>query len=337
MKPPAVLRPVWFELDDTRDRFLFCDAFIAFDHTFGRCLVLVTTYYPDVSFDFGEVVVTLDGSRLNQFEDLGRDEHEPMRAVVYPLAGHRDLPSHALEVRYAGQTVGARLSPERPPSRPVFTLATLFKDDFAQVETCYRHYKKQGVDRFLLFYNGLLSKLPRALFAAPEIVYGEWPFRYWLSDQQVAGKKQHHAQSMFLTMIRYRFLPQSSYLALVDLDEFLAVRGDPSTKVRDHIESLGEECLSARMYWAEVRRPKSPRPTDITHADLGHVWANPRHEGDARMKTIYRGDFGGLCGVHRPKEPARTEVCDMLALYHVTNAHHGRQSLISPDAVPVPL
>lgn len=341
MKPPTVMRPLSFELDDPRDRLLFSDAFIVDDSLAGRCLVFVSHWYPDLELDFGEVAITLDGERLNGFDEVGRDEHEPLRAIVFGLGHLPARPSHALEVTFEGQRLSARLTPERPSGRLPFALATLFKDDFETIETCYHHYKKQGVDRFFLFYNGLLSKLPRPLFTAPDIVYGEWPFRYWLHD---ASKKQHHAQAMFLTMARFRLLPQCSHLALVDLDELLAVPGEPGVTVREHVENMGEEAVSARMYWAEVRRPRDPRPRgpgpsplDLNPTDLSHVWANPSHEGNARMKTIYRNDFHGLCGVHTPKPPARAEVSEALALYHLVNTVHGRYDQITPDAAPVSL
>jgi len=335
------MRPVSFELAGLRDRFLFSDAFVVDDAYAGPRLVFVSTYYPDVGFDFAEALVTLDGVQLNLFDEIGRDEHEPMRAIVYGLGQLPVRAAHTLEVRFRGQTLSARLTPERPSGKTAFALATLFKDDWQTIETCYHHYKQQGVDRFYLFYNGLISKLSRPLFSAPEIVYGEWDFRYWLHDPT---KKQHHAQAMFLTMARFRLLPQCTYLALVDLDEFLAVPGEPGVTVREHVENVDAETLTARMYWAEVRRPQSQRPRaasapalDLNPADLSHVWANPRHEGDARMKTIYRNDFSGLCGVHKPKPPTDTEVSEALALYHLVNTVHGRHNQITPDATPVSL
>jgi len=76
-------------------------------------------------------------------------------------------------------------------------------------------------------------------------------------------------------------------------------------------------------------------PPQIKYADLGNLWANPDHEGDARMKTIYRGDYDGLSGVHRPKPPARTEISEELALYHIVNTVHGRYHQMTADAAPV--
>ncbi len=336
-------RPTPFELDGHDDRFLFSDVFIA-DSDAGRNLIFITTYYPDMEFDFGEVSVTLDRTRLSMFEDNGRDEHEPMRAIIFPIGRLPYQPSYNLEVQYRGQRVSARINNEPPPDERKFALATLFKDDFEQVETCYRYYKQQGVEHFYLFFNGRLSRLSKPLFSAPDITYGEWNFRYWID----AGAKQHHAQSMFLTLMRYRFLPRSSYLLLVDLDELMAVRGKNMT-LRDFVYRADEESITAPMYWAEVRNPNNATlrnarqsnlrgsTPNISLTDLEHLWANVGHEGEARTKTVYRGDYEGFCGVHRPKRPYDTNASNDLALYHLVNTTHGRYNMMKADAAPVKL
>ncbi len=336
-------RPVSFELDGHDDRFLFSDVFIA-DSDAGRNLIFISTYYPDMEFDFGEVAVTLDRTRLSLFEDNGRDEVEPMRAIIYPIGRLPYQASYNLEVQYRGQRVSMRINNEPPPDERKFALATLFKDDFEQVETCYRYYKQQGVEHFYLFFNGRLSRLSKPLFSAPDITYGEWNYRYWID----AGSKQHHAQSMFLTLMRYRFLPRSSYMALVDLDELMAVRGKNMT-LRDYIYQADEESVTAPMYWAEVRNPNNASlrnarqanlrgsTPNISLTDLEHLWANPSHEGEARTKTVYRGDYEGFCGVHRPKRPYDTNARDDLALYHLVNTTHGRYNMMKADAAQVKL
>ena len=65
--------PISFSLGQRGERFLFFDAFIkgmgnpsSLLPEGGR-LILVSTYYPDVMFDFSEVEVTLDGLRLERF------------------------------------------------------------------------------------------------------------------------------------------------------------------------------------------------------------------------------------------------------------------------------
>lgn len=371
---PSFIRALSFPLAGRRDRYLFSDAFITDDGD-GRRLVLVSTYYPDVTFDFGAVVVTVDGSR-RAAREIGVNAYEPSRAVVYALG---DLPAravHAVDISYEGQHLSARIAPDVAPPRPEFALATQFKGDHRNVEAMYRYYRSQGFERFYLFYNGDLARLASPLFKAPGIIYGEWNFRYRLYAHEPpfnallvdpgALQNHHHAQAMFLTMARFRLLRRSSFLALVDLDEFVAMP-DRSETVRAHVERVNATHLTAPCHWAEVRAPAgtelttsplvrkacrrlasiakrvakrvgivAPEPV-IAHSDLAHIYANPAAT-NGRGKTIYRGDYDGLFGVHYPKTASTSwNPSPDLLFYHLVNTTHARFDLISADATPVAL
>lgn len=369
MRPDLV--PTAFAIAARPGRFLFFDAFVR-----DRRLVLVSTYYPDVVFDFAQVEVRLDGERLTRFEEVGANEYEPTRAIVYPLDAPVEGARHALQVVYEGQTLTASLSPDaaRPPGE--FAVATLFKDDFADIPTFYRYYKLQGVDRFYLYYNGDLAKVRHLLPDADDIVYSAWDFPYWLDPESEAFKaglvdpqaarNKHHAQTAFLTLVRHRYLAGCSYLALIDLDEFLGIPGET---VRDHVARTNLPTLTAPCHWAEVRslswlpgalwRKRGVRvmlaararlweavrrrfaariaTPNLAFRELQHVWANARSEGGSRMKTIYRGDYPGLFGIHTPKPPAVLATSEHMKLFHIVNTGHGRHTRIHGDAVPVPL
>ena len=72
MVPRATpIRPFSFVLNGTSGRVLFSDAFITDDPYDGRNLVLITTYYPDMPFDFRGVGVRVDGVQLTVFDDRG--------------------------------------------------------------------------------------------------------------------------------------------------------------------------------------------------------------------------------------------------------------------------
>ncbi len=373
--PPLPMRPdltpLAFAIASRPGRFLFFDAFVR-----DQRLVLVSTYYPDVVFDFAQVEVRLDGQRLSHFEEIGANEYEPSRAIVYPLADPGRGPRLELQVSYQGQQLTASLAPDAGRPTREFAIATLFKDDFADIPTFYRYYKLQGVDRFYLYYNGDLSRVRRLLPDADDIVYGEWDFPYWLDPESEAFKSglvdpqaarnKHHAQTAFLSMVRHRYLDDCSYLALIDLDEFLGIPGET---VRDHVERANLPALTAPCHWAEVRslswlpgalwRKRGVRvmlaararlweavrrrfasraaTPNLAFRELRHVWANARSEGGSRVKTVYRGDYPGLFGIHTPKPPTVVTTSDRMKLFHIVNTGHGRHTRIHGDAVPVPL
>lgn len=361
-----------FSLGGRGERFLFFDAFIV-----EGSLVFVSTYYPDVVFDFNEVEVTLDGRTLTRFEEVGRNEHEPTRAVVYPVSACAPGSAHTLVVSYRTETLSRTITVDAPDTRRRFSLATLFKDDWCNLEPFVRYYREQGVERFYLFYNGALPAVRSGLPAGPDLVYGEWNFPYWLDRKSrafhtdlvdpTAQKNFHHAQTAFLTLVRHRYLAGSSFLGLVDLDEFLFVRG---TTLREHLERTNPVSLTARSHWTEVRPlegwvpnqlwqkrafrialalPQRIRRTlqlriqgggqapTLLYSDLARLWANVRSEGDGRTKTIYRHDYNGLFGIHRPKPPAPVHYSDELKLYHLVNTVHARHTRIHADAEPLSL
>lgn len=366
----ADLRPIPFPIAARRDRFLFFDAFIR-----DRRLVLVSTYYPDVLFDFAHVDVRLDGTPLRQFEEIGRNEYEPTRAIVYPLDEVPLRGSHELTVRYESQTLAAPLVPQATAAK-TFAVATLFRE-IAAVATFHRYYKQQGVERFYLFYNGTLPKVRQRLPEADDIVYGEWDFVHKLDrrsdafstrlvDAQ-AARNWHHAQTAFLTMVRHRFFPDCSFLAHVDLDEFLGVDGET---LRAYVDRMDAPTVTAPCHWTEVRplerwlrrrwwnyrsfrillalgsllgrivrRPLGAHVSApiLDYDDLAHLWANAHSEGFERTKTIYRGDYDGLIGIHKPKDRARLRVSEELRLYHIVNTRKARQTRIHADAAPVSL
>ena len=375
--------PISFSLGQRGERFLFFDAFIKGMGSpssllpEGGRLILVSTYYPDVMFDFSEVEVTLDGLRLERFEEIGYNELEPSRAIIYPLTDVPPRGRHELVVRYRGESTTRSIAPDADPDRRRFAVATLFKDDFGNLETFYRYHKRQGFERFYFFYNGPLANVRRHLPEADDIVYGEWDFAYWLDSTSVAfrsglvdfqaRRNTHHAQAAFLTLVRHRFLADCSFLALIDLDEFLAVEQDT---VRTFVERTDAISLTARSHWTEVRRFEHLLPAavwrmrdfrrllSLSHrlrhlwqarvhaqvkarplplADLGRVWANVRSEGKERPKTIYRHDYPGNFRIHTPRVRGDIRYSEDLKLYHLINAAHARYSRIHPDARPLSL
>lgn len=352
---PAFLQPLSFAL--ARDRYLFADAFVVDDH-----LVLVATFYPDVVVAFDDVRVVVDGVRLTRFEETTFNEYEPVRVVRYPLPARA---RYDVTITYGERTLSARLTPDAPAT-PTLALATLFKHDAVNVELCYRYYRAQGFERFYFFYNGDLNQLRTPLPRGPDIVYGSWPFAYWIQrsspafnalllDPQ-AAHNTHHAQMLFLSMVRHRLLRRSSHLALVDLDELLHVPGET---VAAHLARTNPTYVSAPNHWAALTPPAPlPRlrgqltraahrvarylgapitPRRVTLSDVATIYANPDSEGHERLKTIYRGDFGGHFGVHTPKPPDDPIISDAMRLYHLVDTAHARHTQIAPDARPVHL
>lgn len=360
-----------FQITERPGRFLFLSAFIRD----GR-LVLISTYYPDLVINFRDVAVAVDGHRIDRFEEIGLNEYEPTRAVVYPIQAAASR--HTVDITYNGHSRSYSIATDQLSDRPRFAVATLFKDDFQVVKTFVRYYREQGVERFYLFYNGDVQRVRHFLPDGEDIVYGSWDLPYSVDLAQAtspdrlvdaaAARSWHHAQTSFLTMVRHRYLDACSYLALIDLDEYLHVTGE---KLKSHVSRIDAETLTVRSYWAEIRRPSQWMPSvlrksrgirlgvflvqrigsllkrrllgmrelpSLNYDDLRSTWVNVEHDGPQQVKTIYRGDYTGLFGVHEPKQAGRRVYSESIRLVHLANGTKGNRShRIRPNAQPIDL
>lgn len=49
----------------------------------GKNLYLVSSYYPDILFDFSKVFITFNGEHCKFISDSGNNRYEPDRTIVY--------------------------------------------------------------------------------------------------------------------------------------------------------------------------------------------------------------------------------------------------------------
>jgi hypothetical protein len=303
-------------------------------------VAVISHYYRDAPVDFRATIVDVvfpNGTRfrLDEFYDVGVDEYEPTRWVLFPFGPHRrrDVADHEaiqLEVSYGGRSLAVSLRREElEPS--TFALATLFKDDYHWLDLTYRYYKRQGVDRFYFFYNGDISRIVDALPSHPDIVYGSWPFQYWSPGAGPTGNYLHHAQTTFLTMVMQRFHPHHEFLLLNDLDEF--VQADPD-KYRSLLDFLMQQrsgsCWIAPNVWSRIQEC-APEHI-VLRANL-----SSRARSFHRAKSLYHKSFRGPVGIHFPKRKTRRELESMLSdelrIYHIVDFWGGRRThLIEEEA-----
>jgi hypothetical protein len=58
-------------------------------------------------------------------------------------------------------------------------LTTLFKDDYKLFTLFYEYYKKQGVEHFYMYYNGIVTEDIKRLFNYEDVKLISWDFIYW--------------------------------------------------------------------------------------------------------------------------------------------------------------
>lgn len=159
----------------------------------GHHLHLFPAYYPDFS-------TPLSAMKLRQRDHVLPGDFIWKPAVIaqqYTMAP--DTAKAPLEIRLNGDYAGT-FQVRTPPSLPrVFlTAATLFKDDYQQLDAWVDYHAAQGFDRFVLYYNGHIDTILPELLARPalmsrDILLVQWPYSYWadgvpLGNEGLLGK-----------------------------------------------------------------------------------------------------------------------------------------------------
>jgi hypothetical protein len=309
------------------DRYLFADLYIQ-----GKKLYLISHYYKptlsSLALDFCDVRIwqgsehEITDSRI----ESGLNKYEPCRIVEYSLKAEEEK-EYSILVAYKGVRKSFIVHPDCIPKHK-FIMATLFQGDFVNIDLTYRYYKTQGVDQFILYYNGALSDIQNLLPRHEDIVYGSWDFPYWTNDEL----DNHHAQTMFLTMARHRYRAHCEFMLLNDLDEFVACRADSvgtDKNVLDYLESKQKNVFIVPNLFCKLQHDA----TMVTLIPDDVEWGYGR-----RNKTIYRRDYSGFVGVHLPKLSDSIQYLDSnLIMYHIVNFHHDRSERMHNPQVNRPI
>lgn len=128
-------------------------------------------------------------------------------------------------------------------------LTTLFKDDYDLFPNYYKYYKKQGVQHFFMYYNGLLNDKIKEIFNYDDVTLIEWDFRYWNDTEKY--KYKHHAQTGQIHHALYKYGKDNyKYMIFNDLDEYLFI---PNIKLIDYIKSKSNVTVFGfKNIWAET-------------------------------------------------------------------------------------
>ena len=263
----------------------------------NKKIYLISTH---VSFRDVNVIVTINDTPLSEFS---KKEIEPLRYFYGPLPDTNILSIKVNNKLYKTMNVKdiEHIEPLEKKHRLAFS--TLFKNDYHFIETTVKHYRKQGVDCFYLYYNG--PTLPEGLYQGPDIVYKTWniqPYMYSSPPNFI-----HNAQTAFLTMFHLKYFDDNEYVILADLDEIIIPYADEMPLV-DKVYVLNEDVVKVKNHWAKLNG------NTITYSSVA---SDSWH----RRKCIYKGSYVKSIGIHGPKDENMYD-CTDLRMLHITNILH---------------
>lgn len=304
----------------------------------GDHLHLFPAHYPDFSTPLSAMELRQRGHVLP-----GDTIWKPdVIAQQYQMA--RDTAEAPLEIRLRGDYAGTfrvRTPPELP--KVFLTAATLFKDDYPQLEAWVDYHAAQGFDRFVLYYNGHIDTILPELLARPaltsrDVLLVQWPFSYWAdgvplgnegllaqhgddTDLSQVRLNWHHAQHLMLNHVLVFLRGTTEYLGLFDLDEYFCAQTPP--RVVDFIKGYQQDIYIFQSRWAELTSNRVPGWGDDRHflateeIEAAAEWEPFPH----RTKYIARLDKIYATRVHYPKtsdDDARVVVVPphLAGIYH---------------------
>jgi hypothetical protein len=264
----------------------------------NKNIYLISTY--DSSSDVN-VILTINDTHLSEFS---KKEYEPLRYFYGPLPDSNILTIKLNNTLYKILNVEDIEHIEPLENKHKFAFTTLFKDDHSFIETSVKHYRKQGVDCFYLYYNGYT--LPEGLFQGPDIIYKTWDIQPYMNEKY-GPKFRHNAQTAFLTMFHLKYFDDNEYVILADLDEFIIPYADEMPLV-DKVTSLNKDVIKVKNHWAKLNG------NTITYSSVA---SDSWH----RRKCIYKGSYTNAIGIHGPKDDIMYD-CTDLRMLHVIDILH---------------
>lgn len=325
----------------------------------GQTVHLYPAHYPDFAAPVDAVTLRVGGQILKA-EVVGAPE---TLAYAYTLP-QSVAPETAVEIWLHDQFAGRVVPRALPLTRKVtLTAATLFKNDYTQLETWVDYHAALGFERFVLYFNGELARiLPEVAACAAlrdrDVLLVPWPFAYWAeglglgaegliavhgaqADLSQRGRDWHHAQQLMLNHALVVLRGTTDYLCFFDLDEYFR----PATGVHslaDLCRHHGQDVYIFQSRWAELPGSEVPAWGDDRHFfDRHPVLAAPEWVPfPSRTKYIARPECIASTGAHVPKATmAGTRMVkvepEVVGLYHFHcfSGKAPRRNLITPGGV----
>jgi hypothetical protein len=167
------------------------------------------------------------------------------------------------------------------------TITTLFKNDYNLFPLFYEYYKKQGVEHFYMYYNGVITSEIKELFNKSDVTLIEWNFKYFLTG----CKYLHCAQLGQMHDALYKYGKfNSKYMIFCDLDEYLNVNNNTLKTFifqNPQIKTFGFCNL-----WSKTLDNKIP------HTFPNEIIIGDKFAYGIRSKNIYKTDDFTTIGIH---------------------------------------
>ncbi len=208
---------------------------------------------------------------------------EPISIIIFNYKSNKN--SNAFVVEYQGLNKTFVLKNYKTNNKKKLIHTTLFKYDYYLLEIFYNYYTNQGVEKFVLYYNGKINEEIKNIFNKDNILLIEWNFPYWNTNSLY----QHHAQIGQINHALYKYgKDETEYMIFNDFDEYMYVKNKKLIELLDS----NADTYAFLNSWSETIDNKIPKilPKTLKIGKIGEY----KH----RSKCIHKVNNIFWSGIH---------------------------------------
>jgi len=224
--------------------------FTLFDVFWKNHLIYLILSINSNVLDESKLNVYLNKTKINLKQKIIKDKREPILLFIYDDNSIDINQKLFIQVFFDGKEYSKEIEKIVNKEKSDFLcLTTLFKNDYNLFPNFYEFYKRQGVQHFFMYYNGLLNNEIKKIFNYKDVTLIEWNFRYWNSS---IHKYQHHAQLGQIHHALYKYGKDNyEYMIFNDLDEYLFI---PDIKLVEYIRlNTNINIFGFKNIWAKTK------------------------------------------------------------------------------------
>jgi hypothetical protein len=202
------------------NEYLFFDIF----HKNNQLILICPAYSNDTSY-IQHIHISCGSTEISLQSSVMRLTYETTIILFYNFESPEEW--NDIDVWFYDLQQTFTLYNMKSTTNQLLSATTLFKNDYKLIDIYYDYYKKQGVDRFYLYYNGPLTDEICSYYQKEHITLLEWDYPFWneLSCTCSPCKHRcpfsHHAQLGQMHHALYKYGKGSSqYMMFNDLDEY---------------------------------------------------------------------------------------------------------------------
>jgi hypothetical protein len=205
-----------FKISD--NHYLFFDIFYKND-----LIYIIAPFYHSTFPDFSLIQLFQGDSQLELVRMLSRNSYEPTCVLIYKPSINNEFIS--VNVRYDNIQIEYNLKHYQTTKTDQLIQTTLCLHDIYLLDIYYEYHRKIGVQKFYMYYNGVITDDIKNKFNKENIFLIEWNFHYW--NPEHSNYYKHHAQPGQIQHALYKYGKDSAkYMLFNDLDEYVYIKND---------------------------------------------------------------------------------------------------------------